>query len=229
VNINVCLGGTAENPDARPLFVYEGFRIFTIWAEQNHLIPRVRTPKLAPGAGTPTGNKCYGYTSPCRFTTNEWLAWSGWCGHSNVPENTHWDPNLSPDMWDALMGDTPIVQLPPQPTEDDMMLPLAYGDGYNNPPDDSIYAGQNRSHRREDVKYAQQIAGSGGDGYYGAQTSLDFAAVVGSGDGRTLAHFEWDALMDHRYGDNVAPPLKDHKHPIPALSTPASETGAPIT
>lgn len=210
--INLCMAGGAAHPENRPLVVYEAVRQFMRWCENEFGIGNkfVDKPLL--------GNNCYGYNSPCRMTVAEWQAWDGWCEHKNVPENTHWDANITAEMQDALLGDTPIIELPPQPpTEDDMHLPLLYGDGYNDPPNDSVYAGQNRSHRREDVKYAQQIAGSGVDGYYGSNTSLDFAVVIGSGDGRTLAYSEWDILMDHRYGDGQV--IVDHTHPI------AAETG----
>lgn len=33
-----------------------------------------------------------GETARSRMSSNEWLAFNGWCGHQHVPENDHWDP-----------------------------------------------------------------------------------------------------------------------------------------
>jgi hypothetical protein len=205
-------GGAKEGDAARPLFVYEAVRLFIIWCEQEWGIPRTFPADLiSDKAGTPGGSECYGYNSPCRMTTDQWLNYTGWYSHAMAPENTHWNTNISLGMWHALMGDIPIIAPPtPPPTlEDDMLLPLLYGDGFKEPPDDSVYAGQDRSHRREDVKYMQLIAGSGVDGYYGPNTALDFATTLGSGDGRSIGYAEYDQFMDKQYGDNVLP---DHTH-----------------
>lgn len=38
------------------------------------------------------GSECSGRNSRCRLSIAEWEAFSGWCGHQHVTENTHWDP-----------------------------------------------------------------------------------------------------------------------------------------
>ena len=34
----------------------------------------------------------YGFFNPLELTNDEWVHFTGWCGHQHVPENTHWDP-----------------------------------------------------------------------------------------------------------------------------------------
>jgi hypothetical protein len=49
----------------------------------------------------------FGLHAPQRFSGDEWLAFSGICGHQHVPENIHWDPGLLPiGRLSALMGIT---------------------------------------------------------------------------------------------------------------------------
>jgi hypothetical protein len=38
------------------------------------------------------GERCYGKTSPCRMSAQDWQAFTGVCGHKDVPDNDHWDP-----------------------------------------------------------------------------------------------------------------------------------------
>lgn len=38
------------------------------------------------------GDGAYGENAPQRFSDDEWLAFSGICGHQHVPQNDHWDP-----------------------------------------------------------------------------------------------------------------------------------------
>jgi hypothetical protein len=33
-----------------------------------------------------------GEAARSRMSSNEWMAFNGWCGHQHVPENDHWDP-----------------------------------------------------------------------------------------------------------------------------------------
>jgi len=40
------------------------------------------------------GSQAYGTDAPSRFSDSKWKAWNGWCGHQNVPNNTHWDPGI---------------------------------------------------------------------------------------------------------------------------------------
>ena len=57
-----------------------------------------------------SGGNAYGENAPQRFSEEEWLAFSGVCGHQHVPENDHWDPGaIDVARLAALMG-TPTNQ-----------------------------------------------------------------------------------------------------------------------
>jgi hypothetical protein len=52
------------------------------------------------------GNECYGTSSPCRMSADEWRQFDGVCGHQHVPNNSHWDPgrlDLDYIAWRAAM------------------------------------------------------------------------------------------------------------------------------
>lgn len=97
------------------------------------------------------GSECYGYTSPCRMSKSEWTGFHGWCGHQNVPENTHWDPGKA--NWNALMNGVDDVVTPPPPLdwtkELIMALPtLEIGDGFTS---------TGKAHLRQNVRNAQGL------------------------------------------------------------------------
>ncbi len=75
------------------------------------------------------GDGSYGENAPQRFGAQEWLDFTGICGHQHVPENDHWDPGAFPvDSLRALLD----ANSNPEPQEeDDMALPL-FGDGPEN-------------------------------------------------------------------------------------------------
>jgi hypothetical protein len=51
------------------------------------------------------GDGSYGESAAQRFSDEEWLAFSGICGHQHVPQNDHWDPGALPvERLAALMG-----------------------------------------------------------------------------------------------------------------------------
>ena len=75
------------------------------------------------------GPGSYGENAPQRFGAQEWLNFTGICGHQHVPENDHWDPGAFPvdQLRRAIVAfDTPNPVPVPQ-EEDDMALPL-FGD-----------------------------------------------------------------------------------------------------
>ena len=37
------------------------------------------------------GGEQYGLKNPLELSPDEWVAFTGWCAHQHVPENTHWD------------------------------------------------------------------------------------------------------------------------------------------
>ena len=65
--------------------MYDALREFSVWAEEEWGVPRIAN---VPGVG---GGEGFGYRGAYRFTFEEWLAYTGWAAHTNVPENTHWD------------------------------------------------------------------------------------------------------------------------------------------
>ncbi len=67
---------------------------FAVWCFTTHAIPL----ELHPLTMARTDGSAYGSNSPTRMSIVDWESrtfagepW-GWCGHRNVPENTHWDP-----------------------------------------------------------------------------------------------------------------------------------------
>lgn len=73
----------AENP--WPDQLVEALRELMIWVEDQTGI-KPWAPGQFPG---PDG---YGVRTPWRMQAESWLRFDGWCGHSMVPENLHWDP-----------------------------------------------------------------------------------------------------------------------------------------
>lgn len=85
---------------------------------------------VAEQTGTPldfaefVGEGSYGENAPQRFSGQEWLDFTGICGHQHVPENDHWDPGAFPvGRLRALLG-TPTPN--PQPQGDLAMLTFRY-------------------------------------------------------------------------------------------------------
>lgn len=94
VNINVALVGyqTAKAggyPSLYPLTdaMVNELSEFIEWCEAEHGIPADLSALISE-----PGQQEYGYLSPLRFTNEEWVKFSGWCGHERVTENTHHDP-----------------------------------------------------------------------------------------------------------------------------------------
>jgi hypothetical protein len=174
------MAGGAHAPDDRHPAVYEAVRRFMRWCENEFGIqPTYPIDKVGATAG-----ECYGYASQCRFTVPEWHAWDGWCGHQNVPENTHWDPGGIP--WDALMGNAPIVELPdpePPPSEDDLFVKK----GHTGP---KVQYWQLRLLRLN----AGALPRYGADGDYGSETAAAVAAAVPGSDGQQIGPVEAEAL-----------------------------------
>jgi hypothetical protein len=64
------------------------------WLAERVLAPVVRLVPIDLTSVRPAGPRepCYGTTSPCRMTAEQWQAFNGVCGHKDVPDNKHWDP-----------------------------------------------------------------------------------------------------------------------------------------
>jgi hypothetical protein len=79
--------GSAGRPKARPTL--ENVARLCRWIERTHNIPRVwpaGPPKPAVGGADPGGHN---------RNPSIWTSQGGHYGHSNVPENIHWDPAYS--------------------------------------------------------------------------------------------------------------------------------------
>jgi Peptidase M15 len=63
------------------------------WLADRVLAPVARmVPINLDNVRPPGGEHCYGTSSPCRMSADEWTRFDGVCGHKDVPTNTHWDP-----------------------------------------------------------------------------------------------------------------------------------------
>lgn len=116
--------------------------------------------------------------------------WS-WGGRWNtVKDYMHFEANVDPGStavdWSTVPGATNQVT-----KEDDMTLPLQYGDGYATPPADAGVSGD-RSHKAEDVRRLQdrfnKLPGAdiALDGLYGPATIARAKAVGGTWTGYDL-------------------------------------------
>jgi len=72
-----------------------------------------------------TGDEGYGTESRRRMTSTEFHNYSGVCGHSHVPDNSHWDPgDFDIGLWlDLLTNRTPTTQ----PTNEEDEMPYLFG------------------------------------------------------------------------------------------------------
>lgn len=75
--------GFAGKPNEHPAAQIDSLRALMRWIEANTGVK----PK---GPGRPFATS-YGQNQ-LRFTSQEWDAFDGHCGHCHVPENDHWDP-----------------------------------------------------------------------------------------------------------------------------------------
>jgi uncharacterized protein YcbK (DUF882 family) len=66
---------------------------FLDWLADRVLAPVARmVPINLDNVRPPGGEYCYGSSSPCRMSVEEWTRFDGVCGHKDVPRNKHWDP-----------------------------------------------------------------------------------------------------------------------------------------
>jgi hypothetical protein len=64
------------------------------WLAERLLAPVARLVPIDLTSVRPAGpgEPCYGVKSSCRMTAEQWQAFTGVCGHKDVPDNSHWDP-----------------------------------------------------------------------------------------------------------------------------------------
>lgn len=94
VNINAALVGYQTGreggyPGLYPLSeaMVDTLAAFMLWCEKEWDIPADVSALI-----DQAGQQEYGYLSPLRMSNDEWEAFTGWCGHELVTENTHHDP-----------------------------------------------------------------------------------------------------------------------------------------
>lgn len=95
--IQIEVVGFAHRPKTRPTL--EKVRKLCRWIEETHNVPRDIWPNGFPKPATASGQDPGGHN---RNAAN-WDTRSGHYGHSNVPENTHWDPAYTQKEVDFLM------------------------------------------------------------------------------------------------------------------------------
>lgn len=122
------------------------------------------------------------------------------------------------DKW-ALYPENAPPPIPPQ--ENEMLLPIQYGHGYEIPPEDSDLSGD-QTHKKEDVRHIQELAGLTGadlDGVYGMGTAAAVAAALGAPDPVTYigGQGRYTKLLRHALAHEH--PLKAHRHQIPDHET----------
>lgn len=84
------------------------------WIEGTHHIPNV-WPNGRPKKATADGRDPGGHNR----NAHVWDTQGGHYGHSNVPENTHWDPAYTDAEWEFI-NKRPLANVEPQEDEDDM-------------------------------------------------------------------------------------------------------------
>lgn len=93
--------GFAARPDLMSAKQHEALRKLMRWIESTHKVLPVAPPlPFASHYGQPG----------TRMSPAMWESYGGWCGHSHVPENTHWDPGMI-DLISLLPS--PIIEVQP--------------------------------------------------------------------------------------------------------------------
>lgn len=173
--INVCVTGYAKDAPSGGVWtleMYKALHELALWLKEEWNIPLQNTAKVGRGI-------CYGYHSICRMSSPQWQLYTGWCGHQNVPENTHWDPGAVD--WDLLLGGDGLPELPEE--EDDMFTKLRE----QGP---KVEYWQRRILRID----ANALPQWGADGDYGDETAQAVAALVPGSDGKQIGPLEAEAL-----------------------------------
>lgn len=86
-NVQVELVWKAANIRSFPDPSLDQLRDLMLWCRDNLHVPFETTRRFM-------GSQAWGEHSAARMTSGQWVAYTGWCGHQHVPENSHWDPGL---------------------------------------------------------------------------------------------------------------------------------------
>lgn len=100
--IQIEMVGFAGKPKDRVMLA--NVRRLLRWIEKTHGVPR-RWPNGRPKTHTPDGNDPGGHNRDA----DTWNKQGGYYGHSNVPENKHWDPGTTDEEIDYLMRDEAVL------------------------------------------------------------------------------------------------------------------------
>ena len=85
-----CIIGYAKDSPNLSDRMVQALAEFIVWCELELGVPAVSTRTFQ-------GSEAYGTSGVGRMTIAEWVSYSGWCGHQDVPDsNTHWDPGALP-------------------------------------------------------------------------------------------------------------------------------------
>lgn len=83
--VQVEVVGFAGKPNDHPSIQFDALRRLMRWIEKTEGVKSVGPP-------LPFASR-YGQPGT-RLPNNWWDEFNGWCGHSHVPENDHWDPGM---------------------------------------------------------------------------------------------------------------------------------------
>ena len=151
VNISLAVMGYARNMKNMSDLLVKEIAEFMIWCEAElDIDPIFRVDRGS------RGSECYGYDSPCRMSWEEWKVMTGWCGHQNVPGNTHWDPNFPTDRINSAVVRLKAGQsVPVEPGLKDGTVTIEAT--LNTLKLYSGYSSKGKAHQREDVKTLQGL------------------------------------------------------------------------
>lgn len=204
INFSLAVMGYARNmPQMSDLLVKE-IAEFMIWAD------KALGVKATFGLYGSGGSECYGVNSQCRMSWDRWKTLEGWCGHQNVPGNTHWDPNFpTARIHSAITSLEAGYAVPGEPGLKDgqimMEIQLETLRLYSG------YASKGKEHQREDVKTCQALLLKEGfedknttdprnyaDGFFGPGTERavkNFQGAQGLAIDGVVGAATWDALL----------------------------------
>jgi hypothetical protein len=95
--INVSVTGYARESQDWPDRTYQDIAEFIAWCNDQFGIGAWSRYPVG------HGGEAYGENGSARMLWDEWELFNGWCGHQEVPANTHWDAGRVD--WIRLLGD----------------------------------------------------------------------------------------------------------------------------
>ena len=173
----------------------------------------------------------FGIFAPQRRTFVTVDAFSGVLGHGHVGRgiDSHWDPGkIDVERLEAMLGDRPPPPPPPRKEEDMPLLPLRYGDGYNDGTElthplsgDTIIT--DTRYKRSDVRAVQGMLAEAGatltlDGRYGQETADSMMEIIpvtaADSEGFVFHGNDWTPLLMASVGSHSSHAPMSHDHPL---------------